>query len=283
MSTHTPTRQAAGAAIAALVPFLLFAAVATPAHGASLTEHARVDKPAYKSARATVAKARKMRKYRYGTRPLRMGAIGADVVKLQKYLNGLAFPTTVDGAFGPGTKKSVVGFERSRSAKVDGVVAKKQAKKIRRAAKKRRVPASGFVFPVPGPHSYGGAGSVFGAPRNGHIHQGQDVAAACGSPLIAAQGGTVRVNAYQASGAGYYVVIRGATNGEDYAYMHMTAKSIYTVGTVVPTGLQIGTVGATGSATGCHLHFEMWTVPGWRTGGYPYDPKPSLQLWDAYS
>ena len=138
-------------------------------------------------------------------------------------------------------------------------------------------------FPVPGIHNFGGAGSRFGAPRGGHTHQGQDVAAACGSSLLLAQGGTVRVNSYQGSGAGYYVVIRGAGTGEDYVYMHLQAASSVAVGSTVYTGQQIGKVGATGSATGCHLHFERWAVPGWYLGGSPYDPLPSLLAWDAYS
>src|SRR5688500_5049595 len=46
-------------------------------------------------------------------------------------------------------------------------------------------PAAGsFVFPVQGTHNYGGAGSGFGAGRGGRAHQGQDVFAACGTPLV---------------------------------------------------------------------------------------------------
>ncbi|HST93012.1 MAG TPA: M23 family metallopeptidase, partial [Brevundimonas sp.] len=122
-----------------------------------------------------------------------------------------------------------------------------------------------------------------GAPRSGHIHQGQDVIAACNTPLRAASGGYVRVNSFQAGGAGYYVVIRSAATLEDYAYMHLAAPASVAKGATIPTGTPIGVVGATGDATGCHLHFEMWTVPGWYTGGAPYDPLPSLKLWDSYS
>ncbi len=235
------------------------------------------------TARATAAR---MRKYRYGSRTLRKGMTGADVMKLQKYLTGLAFPTSADGVFGSGTKRAVIGLERSRQAKVDGIVPGKQARKIRAAAKKRRTAAgasSGQVFPIKGVHTFGGASARFGAPRNGHTHQGQDVFATCGTPLVASEGGTVRVKQYQASGAGHYIVIRGAATGEDYVYMHMTTAFAGVVGQIVTTGQQIGTVGASGNATGCHLHFELWTVPGWYLGGAPYDPLPKLQLWDTYS
>jgi murein DD-endopeptidase MepM/ murein hydrolase activator NlpD len=42
-------------------------------------------------------------------------------------------------------------------------------------------------------------------------------------------------------------------------------------------------VGDTGRASGCHLHFEEWTAPGWYAGGKPFDPLPDLRAWDAQS
>jgi murein DD-endopeptidase MepM/ murein hydrolase activator NlpD len=42
-------------------------------------------------------------------------------------------------------------------------------------------------------------------------------------------------------------------------------------------------VGDTGNASGCHLHFELWSAPGWYAGGEPFDPLPRLQRWDAQS
>jgi murein DD-endopeptidase MepM/ murein hydrolase activator NlpD len=141
----------------------------------------------------------------------------------------------------------------------------------------------GHHFPVPGTHSFGGAGSRFGAPRGDHIHQGQDMAAACGERLYVAEGGTLRVNSYQASGAGYYIVIHGAISGSDYVYMHLQAPSWAPPNTTVYTAQQIGRVGNTGSSTGCHLHFERWSPPGWYVGGSAYDPLPELLYWDTYS
>jgi murein DD-endopeptidase MepM/ murein hydrolase activator NlpD len=135
------------------------------------------------------------------------------------------------------------------------------------------------VFPIRGPHGYGGGAGRFGAPRAGHIHQGQDVFAPCGTPLVAAHGGVVRYKAFQ-SAAGHYVVIRGAGTGLDYVYMHMTRPALVRKGQEVHTGEPIGYVGDTGDAQGCHLHFELWRAPGWYSGGAPFDPLPTLRAWD---
>jgi murein DD-endopeptidase MepM/ murein hydrolase activator NlpD len=139
-----------------------------------------------------------------------------------------------------------------------------------------------YAFPAPDTHSFGGAGARFGAPRSGHTHQGQDVIGACGTRIFVAQGGTLTVKAYQAGGAGNYVVVHGIS-GTDTVYMHMKKPSWAVQGQVVYTGQVIGKVGATGAAAGCHLHFEHWTAPGWYQGGSPYDPLPELTYWDGYS
>jgi murein DD-endopeptidase MepM/ murein hydrolase activator NlpD len=138
------------------------------------------------------------------------------------------------------------------------------------------------TFPVRGAHSFGGPGDRFGAPRAGHTHQGQDVMAACGTPLVAAIGGTVQYAGWQGA-AGNYIVIDQKGSGEDNMYAHLIAPSPLHTGDRVSTGQPIGNVGQTGDAVGCHLHFEVWTAPGWYEGGQPYDPLPLLKAWDKYS
>jgi len=140
----------------------------------------------------------------------------------------------------------------------------------------------GFAFPILGPHDYGGAGGRFGAARSGHTHEGQDVMAKCGTPLVAARGGRVQYSGYQ-SAAGNYVVIDGKGTGFDMGYMHLLEPSPLQEGMTVRTGEPIGIVGDTGDATACHLHFELWTAPGWYEGGSPIDPLPYLEQWDEYS
>jgi peptidase M23-like protein len=137
-------------------------------------------------------------------------------------------------------------------------------------------------FPVRGSHSYGEGQAAYGAGRSGHVHQGHDVFARCGTPLVAARGGVVKLNQVQ-SAAGNYIVIDGEGTDVDYVYMHLRERSPLAKGARVLTGQPIGHVGDTGDANGCHLHFELWSGPGWYTGGKPGDPLPFLKAWDAYS
>jgi hypothetical protein len=135
-------------------------------------------------------------------------------------------------------------------------------------------------FPVPGSSwSFGGDGSRFGAPRSGRVHQGQDIAAPEGTPIVAPRNGSVTWRRYQAAGAGYYLVIQG-DDGRAYVFMHLRANSM-TVGEGqrVAAGQRIAEVGNTGSSSGAHLHFEIW-VGGWHTpGAAPIDPRPDLERW----
>jgi murein DD-endopeptidase MepM/ murein hydrolase activator NlpD len=138
------------------------------------------------------------------------------------------------------------------------------------------------MFPVRGRHNYGDAGARFGARRSGHRHQGQDVMARCGTPLVAARGGKVKFKQYHAA-AGNYVVIDAAGTDVDYVYMHLAEPTPFRPGDRVYTGQRIGSVGDTGDAQGCHLHIELWTGPGWYDGGKPFDPLSSLRAWDSWS
>lgn len=140
----------------------------------------------------------------------------------------------------------------------------------------------GYAFPVLGDHNFGGAQSVFGAGRSGHTHQGHDVMAECGLPLVAARGGRVQYSGWDGA-AGNYVVIDGRGTGFDMAYMHLLQPSPLQEGMTVRTGQPLGLVGSTGSSSACHLHFEIWTAPGWYEGGSPVDPLPYLLRWDRYS
>jgi murein DD-endopeptidase MepM/ murein hydrolase activator NlpD len=140
----------------------------------------------------------------------------------------------------------------------------------------------GYAFPILGKHDYGSSGARFGAGRSGHTHQGQDVMAACGLPVVAARGGRVQYSTWDDL-AGNYIVIDGKGTPYDTAYMHLAEPSPLKEGELVRTGQPIGIVGDTGDASACHLHFELWAPPGWYEGGSPVDPLPYLMKWDAYS
>jgi hypothetical protein len=138
------------------------------------------------------------------------------------------------------------------------------------------------VFPIQAAHNYGQAGARFGAGRGGRSHQGHDVFARCGAPLVAARGGKVQYTGFHRA-AGYYLVVDGDGTDVDYAYMHLAQPTPFRTGDRVYTGQRVGSVGDTGNARGCHLHFEMWNAPGWYEGGRPSDPLPALQAWDGWS
>lgn len=134
------------------------------------------------------------------------------------------------------------------------------------------------IFPIRGEHDLGqSATNAFGGPRG---HKGQDMFADCGTPLVAARGGVVRFSGSE-SRAGNYVVITGADE-QSYVYMHMRRPSSLIAGQRVLTGQPVGEVGETGRASGCHLHFELWSAPGWQEGT-ALDPLPELRRWDAFS
>jgi murein DD-endopeptidase MepM/ murein hydrolase activator NlpD len=138
-------------------------------------------------------------------------------------------------------------------------------------------PSGAPIFPVAGPHAFG---QGFGAARAGHTHQGQDIMAACGTPLVAVSRAKVKWVSFQRL-AGNYVVIRNKKLHQDYLYAHLAATASVVKGQVVQPGQQIGIVGQTGNAAACHLHFELW-LGKWYRGGHPVNPLPYLQTYQGY-
>lgn len=141
-------------------------------------------------------------------------------------------------------------------------------------------PAGPGVFPVLGEFSFGGDDARFGAARTRHVHQGQDILAAAGTPVVAPFGGTISQTDFQASGAGEYVVLDGA-DGRDFFFAHcLRGSTAVAENAAVAAGQQLCQVGATGTTSGAtHLHFEIWQV-GWHAeGGFPIDPLPELRAW----
>ena len=122
-----------------------------------------------------------------------------------------------------------------------------------------------WLCPVQGPHAFS---DDYGAPRGGGFsHQGNDILAARGTPVVASVDGVVRHREGAVSGLAYYL---DGDDGNEYFGAHLDsfgASGRVTQGTVV------GRVGNTGDAasTAPHLHFEI------HPGGSGYEnPYPTL-------
>lgn len=98
-------------------------------------------------------------------------------------------------------------------------------------------------------------------------HNGTDIAAPQGTPVLAAADGTVTVaNGTDPWGGSYgYHVKLDHGGGMETLYAHCSAIAV-TAGQQVQQGAVIGYVGSTGNSTGNHLHFEVW-IDGQRIGG----------------
>lgn len=124
-----------------------------------------------------------------------------------------------------------------------------------------------FSWPVSGiiTSPFGWRENPFGG--GPEFHQGLDIAAALGTPVVAAAAGTV-IMAQWYGGYGNYVLI---DNGNHYSTGYGHLNAIYVArGQYVQRGQAIGAVGSTGYSTGPHLHFEV------RIDGKPVDPAPRL-------
>lgn len=113
-----------------------------------------------------------------------------------------------------------------------------------------------FTHPCPG---YRRISSTFGyrtAPLKGAStnHKGVDFAAATGTPIYAAAGGTVTSARYSGNAGNMIVINHG--NGLQTYYMHCS-RIYVSAGTKVTKGQNIGAVGTTGNSTGPHLHFQV--------------------------
>lgn len=152
-----------------------------------------------------------------------------------------------------------------------------------RVSARDEIAVFGHRFPLRGDFSYGDRSSRFGAPRRRRSHQGQDIAAPKGTPVLAPRGGRVMTVAYQRAGAGHYIVIDGAGENRTYVFMHLLDGSIRVrQGQRVRTGVRIASVGDSGASSGAHLHFEIWEG-GWYADGKAVDPYDLLRSWDRWS
>ncbi len=112
---------------------------------------------------------------------------------------------------------------------------------------------------------FGARTSPYGEGRE--MHPGIDISASYGSPVTAAGNGAV---IFAGRDPGYGGVVIVAHGGQlDTLYGHLSALYVRE-GESVRRGQAIGAVGATGRATGAHLHYEV------RVNGAPVDPRRYL-------
>lgn len=177
--------------------------------------------------------------------------------------------------------------QRKAVAELDTLAAAQKAYEAKRAAAQREAAAArsrqasvsrsasaspgvigsgSWICPVQGPHSFS---NDWHQPRSGgRLHQGNDILAPRGTPVVASVSGSVSPHRSSLGGISYY--LRG-DDGNVYFGTHL--DSLSGASGHVAAGTVIGRVGNTGNAAGGppHLHFEIH--PG---GGAAVNPYPTL-------
>lgn len=120
-------------------------------------------------------------------------------------------------------------------------------------------PASGWIS-----SGFGGRGGPYGY----NFHLGTDIAASCGNNIYAAKAGVVTYSGWNGIYGNYILIDHGG--GVSTAYGHiLNGGLLVRTGAYVDPGQNIAKIGATGGATGCHLHFGV-LVNGVVTDPVPY-------------
>lgn len=156
-----------------------------------------------------------------------------------------------------GIRNSIINSIRAKTAAL-------QARATRQFGVRGGSGSGRFAWPTSGSISqpYGCTGYAYNPPRPGcaHFHDGIDISNRSGTPIRAAASGVVAYagwNQWELNPA--YIVIIAHGGGLSTLYAHMQPTGAARVGKSVRRGTKIGSMGATGNATGPHLHFEVWS------------------------
>ncbi len=181
-----------------------------------------------------------------------VGAIGAAALRPAQARDGEERPAAARAASSRPVATVALAGPGPRAIELD--VARAASLRALREQQERTDP---HTFPIRGRHDRGRYET--NDPGGGRGHRGQDMFAACGTPLVAALGGVVKYAASEGA-AGNYLVITGRDK-RDYVYMHLAEAPRLRAGDKVADAQPIGHVGDSGNADGRHLHFEPWTAP----------------------
>lgn len=196
-----------------------------------------------------------------GSRALRPGAVGWDVAALEFRLAWRGFPSgNFDGGFGAHLEAAVRSYQRWAGLRVDGVAGAATL----RSLSHHPIPISPLRLQAP---VHASVGDRYG-PRGNRFHTGVDLLASQGTAVRAAGSGTVAFAGFSAGGYGNLVVIDHSAGVSSW-YAHLSRIDVHR-GESLGVGALIGRVGATGDATGPHLHFEV------RLRGATVDPLSAI-------
>jgi murein DD-endopeptidase MepM/ murein hydrolase activator NlpD len=199
-------------------------------------------------------------RHRLGQRQLHIGEKGWDVASLQFRLAEHGFPSAAfDGIFGPHIDAALRRFQEYAGLKTDGVAGSETLAALRK-------PPATIPLPLAWPLTVPVLGDRFG-PRDDRWHTGIDLPAPLGTAVYSARAGEV-VWAGWRDGYGLLATVAHG-HGERSMYAHLSHLDVR-VGVWIGQGVRVGLVGATGDATGPHLHFEV------RVRGAAVDPLRAL-------
>ena len=152
--------------------------------------------------------------------------------------------------------ESMIAQENAEIAALEKAVAEEKARLEAENAQARIYNGGMFAWPCPG---YKRISDEYGNrmhPTLGveKFHNGLDMAASSGTPILAAYDGDVVAAAYSSSMGNYIMINHGS--GLYTIYMHCSALYV-SKGQSVSKGQNIAAVGSTGRSTGPHLHFSV--------------------------
>jgi murein DD-endopeptidase MepM/ murein hydrolase activator NlpD len=216
---------------------------------------------------------------------LKIGSSGPVVRDLQRILRRRGLAVATDGIFGRATRRAVELMQRrlgfAATGRADVALQRRLGLRTRHAAAGPVAPSSPGasplldVFPVAADNSYS---DDWGAPRGQGAHEGNDILADRGAPVVAVADAIIaRLSRTERGLGGIYIWLRRA-DGTEYYYAHLDSITPeLNEGSRVTAGQRIGANGNTGDARygAPHVHFEIH--PG---GSAPVNPFPHLVATD---